>query len=451
MNRKKIEDIKLNNNKVITIPKEDIPKKIAPSYINTYIPPENSTKYDFLKKINKNTESFTQRIPQTPKMPSSNSNFGKKFAAFVLLLIIAGSIYLLSTVFFKAKVTIIPKVKSFDLSSQKFTAGKFKTTNVPFEVMIVPDVETKDVVLTTTLNASDKAKGEITLYNEYSTKPQKISAGTFISDDKGKSYKTDTTVTIPALTKDNSKIIPGQIPVKITAFLSGDTYNGSPDSFYINSYKGTTKYEKIYGKIKTPLSGGVAGLVYVLDDKEKEGIISDTTALNERLLRKLSAQIPEGYIYYPDGVSFVYEFSENITSKTPVAKIEIKSTVSTFLFKETDLSNFLINKLLPDISDKEKSEILPPDLSKLTFSFADKGQAISKDIENFNFELSGNLIINWKPNVDELKGLLIGKNKNEVPAIFKLDPGISSASISIIPFWSSKLPNEVKNINILFK
>lgn len=470
MNRKKIEDFKLSGNKTLKIPKEDIQvkeshsyvsPKIVPNYINPkespvydtpYVSKENSPKYDFLKKLNKNTASISQRIPQTPKLPHKSKPLGRKIAIFVLLLITIGSIYLLNTLFYNAKVTIVPKNKIFELNNQKFTAEKFKKDSVPFEVMIVSDNDSKDIVLNSSSEVSTKAVGEITLYNEYSNKSQKIAAGTFISDDKGKSYKIDSTTTIPSYTLDNNKkIIPGQIDVKITSFIAGDTYNGSPELFKIVSFKGTNKYEKIYGKIKTPLSGGMAGLVYVLDQKEKEDVLSNTISFKERLLRNLKAQTPQGYIYYPDGVSFSFNFGENVTSKTPVAKIEMKGTLSAILFKESDLTDFILRKILPDITQKEKLEILPPDLSNLSFSFFNKGQLVSKEVTNFDFFLSGNLQINWNPNTDELKSLLIGKNKSEVPSIFKQDPGISSATIRIFPFWSSKIPNELKNINIIFK
>jgi hypothetical protein len=469
MNRKKIEDFKLSGNKTLKIPKEDIQAKEAPIYVNPkevpnyinkkespahdtpYVSRENSPKYDFLKKLNKNTASISQRIPQTPKLPQKNKPIGRKIAMFILLLIAIGSIYLLNTLFYNAKVTIVPKNKIFELNNQKFTAEKFKKDSVPFEVMIVSDNDSKDVVLTSSSNVSSKATGEIILYNEYSNKSQKITAGTFISDDKGKSYKIDSTVTVPAYSLDNKKIIPGQINVKITSFIAGDTYNGSPELFHIVSFKGTNKYEKIYGKIKTPLSGGMAGLVYILDEKEKESVLSNTISFKERLLRNLKAQTPQGYIYYPDGVSFSFDFGENITSKTPVAKIEMNGTLSAILFKETDLTDYILKKILPDISPKEKGEILPPDLSNLSFSFFNKGQQVSKEVTNFDFILNGNLQIDWNPNTDELKSLLLGKDKSEVPSIFKQDPGISSATIRIFPFWFSKFPNELKNINILFK
>ena len=150
-------------------------------------------------------------------------------------------------------------------------------------------------------------------------------------------------------------------------------------------------------------------------------------------------------------MNFTYDIGDNISSKTPDTKVEMKGSLSAYIFKESELSDSIIRKLLPNIGDKERQEIKQPNLSDLSFNFTDKEQIVGKDINNFNFELTGNLPLNWKPDIEALKGELVAKNKNNVAEIFKLDPAIVSASVKIIPFWSKKLPEDKKNINIILK
>lgn len=444
MIKKKLNDFKLSNKQPLKTVKESvIIKSVSEASL------KDSSKYEFLKK-KQAMSSYTQRIPQTPKMPGNKRPFSKTILFFFILSILVGAYYLLSNVFLRADITITPKTKTFNITNEKFTASK--NNNVPFEVMIVGDSVYKDVVLTSTVNAADKAKGEVTLYNGYSSKAEKIPAGSFISDEKGKTYTTDTTVSIPGFKQDNLKVItPGQIDVSITAFLAGETYNGSPTSFSINSFKGTTKYTKIYGHLKTPLTGGMAGLVYVMDDQEKADILSNSDLFKGELLRKLNASVPPGYILYPDAVNYSYDFADKIVSKTPNLKLEIKANLSAFLVKESDFSDLVINKLLPDITKEERSEIVDPDLSLLSFDFTNKDQVITKETESFDFELTGNIVMNWKPGIGDLKDSVVGKSKDEVLSIFKDDPGILKASVTIIPFWSKKLPDKVQNINITLK
>ena len=456
MNKRILEDIKFKNTtpKILT-PKENvdiksvpISKPIVASISSIQNIPESANKYEFLKK-KKPIQSYTKRISETPQMRGSKP-FNKNILYLFIFALLIGSFYLFSTVFFEANITIVPKNQSFELKDESFTSSK--KNDIPFEVMIVEDTLSKDVILTSSKEVADKAQGEITLFNEYAKTAQKITAGSFVADEAGKSYKIDKTILIPGytLSKEN-KIIPGQIVVGITSFIAGEAYNGSPTSFYVTSFKSTDKYKKIYGKLKTSLSGGMAGLVYVVDENEKALALKNVSKSEERLMLKLDALVPQGYILYPNAVNFSYDVVSDEYSKTPNTKLDVKGTLAAFLLKETDLTSVLINKVLPDISEKEKTEILKPELLGLSFSFVDKNQTINKDTDSFDFKLKGNMILNWSPNINELKSLLLGKNKNEVPDIFKTDPGIKSASVSIIPFWSKILPDVAEKINIIIK
>lgn len=461
MNRK-IEDIKVNSiRRIVKTRKEDV---VVPDIAvkdeenhnsimkSDFILENDSSKYEFLKKKNNSEPSSVKRMSSDPSVPRERPLLSRTLLYIFIFSILVGSFYLLSTVFLRANVTVVAKDKTFELKHLKFTAGK-TSQNVPFELVIVSDKEDRDIVLTNAKEVSIKAKGQITLYNEYSsTKAQKITAGSFVSDDKGVSYKTDTTVSIPAYTLDSSKkIIPGQVSVGITAFLPGEAYNSNKEFFTINSFKGTDKFKKIYGKATTPIEGGMVGLVYLMDDKEKSSLNFKTADFKEKLVRKLSAQVPVGYILYPDAMNFTYEIGDNISSKTPDTKVEMKGSLSAYILKESELSNSIIHKLLPDIGDKERREIQEPNISDLSFNFTNKDQVVGKDIENFDFELTGNLPMNWKPDVEALKGELVAKNKNNISEIFKQDPAIVSAGVKIIPFWSMKLPEDNKNINIILK
>lgn len=451
MAKRILEDIKLNSHKVVREYKEDVvvkSKHISSSPIDNIYHQED--KYEFLEKKKQVSPVYTQRIPQTPHMPGKGKAFNKSILWIFILALLVGGYYLFSTVFFKAKVTVIPKSKVFELKGDSFTSSK--KNNIPFEVMIVEDTLNKDVVLTSSKEVTNKAKGEVTLYNKYAKTTQKLIAGSFITDEYGKSYKIDTTVSIPGYTVDKAaKLVPGQINVGITSFIAGEAYNGSPKLFSITLYKNTDKYSKIYGELKTPLSGGVAGLVYVVDDNEKALILSNVSSSEDRLLRKLKALVPDGYILFPNTVDFSYDLGESLLSKIPNTKIDVKGTLKAVIMKKADLSSYLISKLLPDISNKERSEILDPDLSVLTFNFVNKDQIITKEMDNFDFNLVGNITLDWSPNISEIKQLMIGKNKDELPSIFKTDPAISNASVQIIPFWSEKLPDVGEKISIIIK
>ncbi len=453
---KKFEDVKINTKRIpVTVKK---PAERTPvSDVENHNPTRNiptEDKYQFLDKRVKKEVGSEKRIFQTPvEYKTKRKSSSRGWILFLFILAFLGvAFYMLSTTFFHANVTVVAKNKVFELKNQKFSAEKEKTAGtVPFTLTMVSGGEYKDIVLTSSKEASDKAKGSITLYNEYSTKALKIAAGTFLADENGKSYKTDATATIPGYTLDKSKkIIPGQISVNITAFLPGEAYNGEPKSFTVTSYKGTDKFKKIYGKANTKMSGGATGLVYIMDDKQGLEIESmDFSKLKEKLLSKI--EVPPGYVLYNDTVRYSIDFDKNLISKSPDTRLEVKGTASAMLLKESDLIDYIIDKLLPDISPKERAQIIKPDINGLKFNFSDENQIVDKEVKSFDFELSGNLPIKWNPYSEEMKKALAGKNKNEAPNIFKQDPGVSSAWVKIIPFWSKNLPSDTQKINIILQ
>ena len=433
-NNIKKEEIKKENNKVERIKEEKI--------------------NEFLK-----SRDFNQkRIKRTPSFNKKHGPVHKITVVILIICVLIGLFYWGGIIFQKANVTITLKHQNIEYKKQQFIATKEQTSDntdpINFEIMIVSDKQVKNLILTDTKEVSEKAKGTITLYNEFGMNPQIIAAGSFISDSEGKAYKIDKTVSVPGYKLDNKKNkVIGKVDVSITSFLPGDIYNGSPDKFYVNAFKNTNKYEKIYGEIKTPLEGGASGTVYVLNDSNKETLkkIVENSVKND-LFNKVKAQIPQGYILYPEASSFSYTIDDSILSKTTQADVEVEGSLSVILLDRESLINKIIKMSLSNVSsEEEKKEITLNYLDDLSFSFVNSSQIIDKDMENISFYLDGTIDAIWNPDLDILKKNLAGQNKNDVSSIFKNDPGISSAVVKIFPPWQKDIPDKSSDINIIIK
>jgi len=400
----------------------------------------------------KNKASLKQRLQRTPQAKTKSPVLHKFTLVLFIFVIIAGVIYWGGENFQKADVTITSKHQLITYKGKQFVAIQDSNSDsINFEIMITTDKKLKNVTFSEPKEVSVKAQGSITLYNEYSAKPEKIIAGTFLSDNNGKAYNTDTVVTIPGYKLDNNKkIIPGVASVNITAFLPGDAYNGSPTDFHINAFKETKKYTKIYGKLKSPIEGGASGQVYTMNnlDKNKANLLAQTS-FKEDLLREVGALVPPGYILYPNALTFSYKIGDNILSKTTNSEIEMEGTLSVVLLKEKSLMDNIIKISLPNIKGDELKEIKISDLEDLTFNFTNKDQSITKDLTSIPFSLSGDIDAIWNPDIELLKTKLLGVNKNDVLSIFRQDPGIASALVKIFPPWFKYIPNDLSKINIL--
>jgi len=467
-----LEDMKSNKGRKPTILKKEIIHEAVPVLKkdiyeeNISKPILNDREYQIKEreiekaKESKINEYFSNRnndkpkIQRTPQVKTKHVSLHKPFLIVFIICIIFGGIYWGGNFFQKADVTVTAKHQTITYNNKQFTASKDSNDGqVNFEIMIVSDKKTKDVILTAPTDVSLKAKGGITLYNEFSTAQVKLTAGTFLTDEDGKSYKLDNTVTIPGYTTDaNKKVIPGQIITQISSFLPGDTYNGSPTDFYVNSFKGTKKYNKIYGKLQSPLTGGAIGTVYTLDDNTKNDIATVAqSSLKDDLLKQVKALVPPGYILYPDAFVFSYTTPDDIISKTPETGIEIDGSLSVVLLNEKSLMDNIIKTSLPDILGSELLEVKIPDMSKFIFSFTDKDQLITKDMDTVSFTLTGDTDAIWTPDIELLKTKLQGVNYNAVLPIFREDKGIAQALVKIFPPWQKTLPNDLSKINIIMK
>jgi len=172
------------------------------------------------------------------------------------------------------------------------------------------------------------------------------------------------------------------------------------------------------------------------------------TNFKNNITRKLVAQVPPGYILYPGASLFSYTIDNQIQSPTADALIPISGTISAVIFKHDDLSDAIINHVLPTISPFEHSEINLPDITNLTFAFSTPNQPITKDIQTISFTLSGSETFDWSPNVPTLTSSLVGAPYKNVSTILAHDPGITSASVKVFPPWKTYLPEDPSRIHI---
>jgi hypothetical protein len=446
MPKKILTDIKIKK-KIIKI----LDKKEEVLPITTTTHKENFINDKVVNNYFENKQEFKKRLHSTPQINSKYNGPNKNIIILFIVIVLLSCIYFISNKFLNANIKIINKHQIFNLENKEFTVSKNGDTPINFEVMIVPTEESKNIILTNTKDVSIKAKGQVTLYNEYSTKSQLLPIHTYLSDTTGKTYLTDKAVSVPGykIDKKTNKIIPGSIEISVTSFLAGEAYNIDISNFVVNSFKGTTKYKKIYGKSNNAITGGAQGVVYSIADQDKVNLdIYANSSFKNNLIKKATALVPPGYIFYPNAFNFIYKIDNDILSQEPKTSIKISGTLTTLILKESDLSEAVIKSLIPKISDLELNEIKTPDISKLSFKFSNENQIITKDIQSVSFMLNDKFEAIWNPNIETLKLNLTGVNKINIPAIFKKDPGITSASVSIFPPWQSYIPNDINHINI---
>lgn len=390
-----------------------------------------------------------KRMFSFPRIKKKNKIISGPLIFLISLVILGGLVYIVSKKFEVANIYLVPKNQTINLDKKEFLASKDKASLLNFEIMISSDNLNKDLILTETVEADNKAEGRLVFYNNYSANSQKLLAGEFLSDENGRSYKLKETIIIPGFKKSGDNITPGQIEAEAMAFLSGEAYNGEPKDFTIDVFKNTDKFEKIYAKAVTSFSGGMKGLAYKIGPVEEAQIDEfSRNILMDTLFKKAKAEIPVDYILYKEASNFSYSYNKNELFKVANAKVKIDGNLNLVMFKRDDISKSIIKKIMTDIETKEINQIFLKNIDDLSFSFVDKGQLIDKETTSFRYNFSGEVKANWVPYEDELITKLIGIKKSSSPAVFALDKGVASASIRIFPPWQKYLPADPSRIKM---
>lgn len=108
-----------------------------------------------------------------------------------------------------------------------------------------------------TLVWSKKATGKITVYNNYSTTPQRLILNTRFQSPDGRIYRLATSLMVPGKTIMNGKETPGSVDAVVIAEEEGAQYDIGPTRFTIPGYIGDPRYESMYGVSMEEITTGV--------------------------------------------------------------------------------------------------------------------------------------------------------------------------------------------------
>ena len=235
--------------------------------------------------------------------------------AAAFLIIIATGIYLLTYVFNSAIINITPR--SVEISQNSLiTLNNDKSTI--FETYELSEKSSTDIKKSNSVDIKSKAKGEITIYNNYDSKAQKLVKNTRLQTADGKVFRVDNAVIVPG--KNGN--IPGSIKVMAQADTYGQEYNIAPTQMSIPGFKGTVKYAGFYAKNENAMSGGDMGKRFVISNQDlKDAETKLIPELESKLREKMIAYNDSNYIAVQDSIKFVYENNKDLLTKQDGLKV----------------------------------------------------------------------------------------------------------------------------------
>jgi len=375
----------------------------------------------------------------------------------VKLLIIVG----LATILGWVAVYILPRATieltlekiNWDFSGSMIVSSSRETPSFTDNAVELPGVifnEGKNLTKSYGASGSEyverKARGKITVYNEYSSEPQVLVQNTRFATPDGKIYRTDAKVTVPGAKIVDGKIVSSNTEVAISADKVGEEYNvGSIPKFRIPGFQGSPKYEVFYGISTSPMTGGFVGEVKV---PTEDDIVKAKEDLRSSLEGALKTIIFLGIPTDMKVLDKAYEFSvtkEEINKEVDASgnfMVTGFGEMKVMGFKETDLLSALANKVAAE------SNI---DLVLYDHSLKESSEGYGEpllDLANGKMTLDLNFKSNWvRPfNIEEFKAQTAGKSASEITSLVYSVPGFKSGGVDLWPIWVRHAPQNTKKI-----
>ena len=379
-----------------------------------------------------------------------------KLLSIIIPIICIGLFYYLGfAVLTKAEIDITAKKLNLSLDNfevlidKNVSESNYSQKVIPGNLFVFPESYEQEFQSTGQGKDEVRAKGVITIINNYSSSPQILVATTRFETSDGKIFRLDSRVVIPGASSKDGKLQPSSIDVNVTADKPGPDYNISActDSckFTIPGFKGTDKFEGFYGISSKPMTGGSLGSVPMVtadDLKNSENTILEV--INQKISEDVQTKIPSTLAIIDGAKSGVK--IEKLTSDVSIGdfrqtfKVTAAGEVSVIAFRNEDLINLVQNQFNAQKPDKY-DYCQNPTIEYLR---------VNPDFKtgSLKLTLSVKQIICFHLNTDEIKSSIAGKNQQELTVVLNSLDGVEQVKAKLFPFWLKSVPKNLNKINI---
>lgn len=421
----------------------------------------DTSSFSFPKEEEKSFGDLFVERGTDKNLPEKNKNVSGGAGKFLWIFFILVSFLILGVsayLFFpKADISIFPKKieKKIILTIEASGNSPESTGRADVIKMKPVSVEAEDV-LSISLDATGdktasnkKARGKITIHNNFSEASQILVATTrFLSDD-GKIFRLVSAVTVPGIKVENGEKTPGKIEAEVIADQPGEEYNIDATSFKIPGFEGSPKYDKFSAQSNEKMKGGGEGeselkTVSQADvDKAKKDA---TEKIKIKLAEKIKEKVGSENTFFGDSIEYEILDEASFPEVGSVAdnfEYQLKAKAKYLTFSSSELEK-KVNESVGKISSEQ--------------DFLVEVESVDKKFNNWkaNFadgsvraELGVNIIMVAKMDSDKIKQELLGKNQSQVDEFIGKHPEIRKIDASINPsFLASKIPRYSSRVEI---
>lgn len=422
----------------------DIASKVEQFEKRSYLLNKNEIRSDDIhpkrtirrEEVEENYNNSKQKIRYGRRRGNLSTIF---FIIFIVGVVTTVGLY--TYVFNEATITFVPKKEDVDVNkSFVLSSGKDDIGSIYFEVATTSIFKSKSLPLSENKKVEMKASGKIIVYNNFDASPQKLIKNTRFESSGGKIYRINDSITIPGKRGDT----PGSIEVTVYADSYGADYNIPPSDFTIPGFKGSPRYKGFFARSVGNISGGSSGDTPLVSASDLNSAKDELALELEKSVKDQMKEIRrDGFYGLYDNIQVVYlDNSQDLRSGSDSTyKV---TAVGYLVFVDKNKLARSIASLMREYNNEDVKLIYE---DTLKFSFKDLTD-LSRD-KNIMTLIEGNPRIVFVANENDIKKLLVGKDRDDFASVMKNISAIEKAEINFSPFWLSSFPSKESAINFI--
>jgi len=283
----------------------------------------------------------------------------------------------------------------------------------------------------------DKARGQVTVYNNNLSSSETLSKGTSIISPNNLKYFLESEVKVASATGDASSPQPSTIKMSVVATEIGEGYNLTAGTKF--TIEG--KSNNLLAKNDSALSGGSKKQIQTVSKKDQED-------LKTSIVNKAKKETPSIRVLPDEAIASslsVTDFNKIIFSKEvgeESSKLTLQATVYTtqYLYSK----KLFIDKILVSLKPEVKNDY---NLKKENIVYTINKISRENKSLKVDTKIKAKAVINIS--TDEIKKSILGKNQSKIKEILKNRYKIDGYNLNInesFPFLNNYLPFFLKNI-----
>ncbi|HAO64886.1 TPA: hypothetical protein DCQ44_02790 [Candidatus Taylorbacteria bacterium] len=390
------------------------------------------------------------RHKKEPPTRSRKFKFGNKWIWIGVPLVIVLIIFLVLQFSVSATISITPKHMTVPVDAK--LDASINATSSPSALnyqIITLNAEDSEIVAATGGVATKpaKASGQITIFNSYSSASQTLVKNTRFQTADGLIFRTQSTVEVPGQTSSGGKAVPGSVSVTVLADQTGSKYNIDLVDFSIPGFQSDLgRYNKIFGRSKTAMTGGSDGNSFgVSDDARQTAQAAIDARLKDSLLKQSQSQKTANSVIFDSASKISFQhLPDTAGADAQHVLIHEKGTISAVVFDKKMLGKLLLGDAIVAVG----SNVEVKGMENLHFIAAVSSTSSVWEAKPFTFTLSGPVDVTGVVDADKLLQDVRGISRGDLTKVLSNYPTVDKATASVRPFWRGSFPSDASKIKI---